>query len=488
MSYKVYYSFLHRNEFPYLADEYKLYRQDVQAGSTGGFYYVDSMPALTTGNPVTITGIDLVPSCDIVYNYKVSAYNSQGEIDCINPILSGINFPCPPSPTPTSTNTPTVTPSITTTPSVTPSITTTSSVTPTVSSSAVINPSPTATPTNTVTPTITPSITITPTVTPTISITSTPNKSNTPTPTVTQSITTTPSVTPSITATASVTPSITATASVTPSITATASVTPSITATASVTPSITPSITVSSSSQPSAPSSTPTPTITATPSVTPTITTTPSVTPTTTVSVSPTATATPSVTVSSSPAQGFNEFAEILKLDGSSGIDPANSDSLSAGGISWAIEWPVGATKFSIDAVPESPVSTSTVSGGVNESNQGPLTRTDFGGLASYSSYYPAWAELNPSDNSPVSTDTTELPLAFYAGLTEYGIYDFGLIDCEGDPFCANGKRVAEISKSDQPNGKIHFFAQVIQDGATLPQGLDILSNAFEIQFSGRWK
>jgi len=94
MPYKVYYSFLHRNEDPYLADTYKLYRQAISGSSSGSFEYVTSHLAGKVGDPVLVTGIDYVNFCDTTYNYKVSAINSNGEIFCINPVVSGVRFPC----------------------------------------------------------------------------------------------------------------------------------------------------------------------------------------------------------------------------------------------------------------------------------------------------------------------------------------------------------------------------------------------------------
>jgi len=94
MPYKVYYSFLHRNEDPYLADTYKLYRQAISGSSSGSFEYVTGHSAGKVGDPVLVTGIDYVSGCDTTYNYKVSAINSNGEIFCINPVVSGVNFPC----------------------------------------------------------------------------------------------------------------------------------------------------------------------------------------------------------------------------------------------------------------------------------------------------------------------------------------------------------------------------------------------------------
>ena len=322
--YKVYYSFMHRNEHPYLADEYRIYRQD---GINADYELIDTLDALSigTGFSVQVTGIDVVHDCGIQYNYKVSAYNARGEIDCINPLFSGIDFPCPtPTRTPSSSITPSIsiTPSRTITPTVTPSITASitpsktppesPSVTPSISVSKTVTPTVTTsiTPSNTPpeSPSVTPSKTITPTVTPSISNSVTP--SNTPpgspsvTPTVTPSKTITPTVTPSISVSKSPPPSPSLTPTVTPSISASSSPPPS----PSLTPTVTPSISASSSPPPS-PSVTPSISVskTVTPSVTPSVTASksppasPSVTPSISVSKTVTPSVTPSVTASKSP-------------------------------------------------------------------------------------------------------------------------------------------------------------------------------------------
>ena len=159
MPYKVYYSFLHDNEIPYEADFYRVYRQEVVGGVGGVYAQVAQINPTGLGKNIITTGVDLVDDCNVQYNYKVSAYNANAEIFCINPLFSGVEFPCP-------------------TASVTPTATTSVSVTPTTTTSASVTP--------TVTPTITTSISVTPTITPSISIT----------PTITPSITATPSITP----------------------------------------------------------------------------------------------------------------------------------------------------------------------------------------------------------------------------------------------------------------------------------------------------
>lgn len=95
MPYKVYYSFLHRNEDPYLADEYKVYRQAISGAVSGSFAQVATHVAGKVGDPVLVTGVDVVDNCNTNYVYKVSALNNNGEIFSINPMITGISFSCP---------------------------------------------------------------------------------------------------------------------------------------------------------------------------------------------------------------------------------------------------------------------------------------------------------------------------------------------------------------------------------------------------------
>ena len=104
MAYKVYYSFLHDNQVPYETDYYKLYRQEVIGGTSGTYIQVAQITPTGLGKNLIISGVDLVNDCNIEYNYKVSAYNDNAEIFCINPLYSGVEFICP---TPSSTSTPT---------------------------------------------------------------------------------------------------------------------------------------------------------------------------------------------------------------------------------------------------------------------------------------------------------------------------------------------------------------------------------------------
>jgi hypothetical protein len=130
------------------------------------------------------------------------------------------------TPTPTSSETPTLTPTATNT----PTVTNTPSITPTNTETPTVTPTVTATPTNTTTPTLTPTNTETPTNTPSETPTQTPT--NTETPTSTPTNTETPTVTPTVTAT----PTNTTTPTVTPTLTNTPTVTPTLTNTPSVTP------------------------------------------------------------------------------------------------------------------------------------------------------------------------------------------------------------------------------------------------------------
>ena len=144
--------------------------------------------------------------------------------------------------------------------------------------------------------------------------------------------------------------------------------------------------------------------------------------------------------------------------------------------------WPAEATEFSIDASAVIP------SGGVSKSNPDSLGAPKFGGLAnsSYTSYS-QWSQISDGGTEPVSTDTSELPLAFYAANTAYGIFDFGLLDCGGSPNCQNAVRSAKISKSNQPEDKIHFYIELRQDGVFAEKDTNAIGGNFELLFSGRW-
>jgi hypothetical protein len=87
------------------------------------------------------------------------------------------------TPTPTSSETPTLTPTATNT----PTVTNTPSITPTNTGTPTVTPTVTDTPTNTTTPTVTPTLTNTPTVTPTLTNTPTVTPTNTNTPSNTTS-------------------------------------------------------------------------------------------------------------------------------------------------------------------------------------------------------------------------------------------------------------------------------------------------------------
>ena len=241
MAFEVYYSFLHKNEDPFKADHYKIYRQSVTGVKSGAYSQIDTLYPSGVGDPIAVTGMDIVPNCSVHYNYKVSAYNTQGEIFCINPVLSGINFPCP-TPSPSATASPSKTPSPTISVSVTPSLT----ATPTVTPSPQYSPSPT--------PTISVTATVTATATPS---SSSPAGSPSPTPTATTSISVSPTVTPSLSVSPTVTPSLSVSPTVTPSLSVSPTVTPSLSVSPTVTPSlsvsptVTPSLSVSPSPSPS---------------------------------------------------------------------------------------------------------------------------------------------------------------------------------------------------------------------------------------------
>jgi hypothetical protein len=143
--------------------------------------------------------------------------------------------------------------------------------------------------------------------------------------------------------------------------------------------------------------------------------------------------------------------------------------------------WPAGATQFSIDASAVIP------SGGVSQSSQNSLSSPTFGGLASSSTSFFQWNEINDAGTLPVSKDTSEVPLAFYAANTEYGIFDFGLLDCQGLPTCQNAVRSAKIDKADQPEDEIHFYIELRKDDDQAVQNTNAIAGSFDLLFSGRW-
>ena len=352
--YKVSYTFDHVNQHPYLADGYKVYRQD---GEQAEYVLIDTLNAekISEGEqPVSITGVDYVPNCGTLYNYKVSAYNERGEIECINPLFSGINFICPTlTPTVSPSLSATVTPSISVsrtasvTPTNSPPVTNTPSLSPSISPSLSISVTPSKTLTPTVTPSVSKSVSVTPStslslsVTPSVSksVSVTPSKSVTPTVTPSLSLSVSPStsisVTPSQSLSLSITPSVSKSVSVTPSTSLSVSVTPSKSVTPTVTPSLSLSVTPSTSlsvtpSQSLSLSVTPsvsksvsvTPSMSLSLSVTPSKSVTPTVTPSLSLSV------TPSTSLSVTPSQSLS-LSVTPSVSKSVSVTPSTSLSLS---------------------------------------------------------------------------------------------------------------------------------------------------------------
>ena len=201
MAFQVNYSFLHNNRIENQAEEYRVYRQELVNGVGGDFILINTIDAIEVGDAVEITGVDFVDGCnEVSYNYKVSAFNSRGEVECINPSVSGINFPCP-----TQSNTPTQsvteTPPVTSTPQATPSVTATPQSTPSATSTPEATPS--ATKTLPTTPSATKTLPATPSPTNTKDFQPIVTQSSTQTFSVTQtnSATLTPTATPTITPT-----------------------------------------------------------------------------------------------------------------------------------------------------------------------------------------------------------------------------------------------------------------------------------------------
>ena len=77
---KVFYSFLHRNEEPYVATGYVVYRQQVSGSTSGDYEHVATLAPTGLGNPITITGFDVITKCGYSYNYKCAAVNAQRRI------------------------------------------------------------------------------------------------------------------------------------------------------------------------------------------------------------------------------------------------------------------------------------------------------------------------------------------------------------------------------------------------------------------------
>ena len=92
MAYKVYYSFLHDNIVPYEVDEYKIYRQEISGSNTGDFVQINAITPTGIKKNLIVSGVDSVPNTGVLYNYKVSAHNSNAEVFGINPVVTGVTF------------------------------------------------------------------------------------------------------------------------------------------------------------------------------------------------------------------------------------------------------------------------------------------------------------------------------------------------------------------------------------------------------------
>jgi len=522
--FKVLYSFCHVNQFPHLADYYNIYRQD---GEGQPYVKVGTIPAKETSvddEPVEVTGYDIVPECGVVYNYKVSAYNNRGEIDCINPTWEGIDFACPtatPTPTATATPTNTVTPTQSNTPPPTPTTTPTNTVTPTQSNTPP--PTPTTTPTNTVTPTQSSSPPPTPTTTPTNTVTPTQSSSPPPTPTTTPTNTVTPTQssspppTPTTTPTNTVTPTQSSSPPPSPTNTPTNTVTPTQSSSPPPSPTNTPTNTVTptqSSTPPPSPTNTPTNTVTPTQSstpppsptntptntVTPTQSSSPTPTPTSTQTQTPTATTTPTntptqtqtatVTQSSAPVVDLTiDF--LLTRDGTTSLDTEirpgsqqvkvisssffrnNTSTIDSQSNDTSIlAWPAGTTKFELI-----PIATTAK----DSSNNATLPGTNFTNYSTPSADYdlgtPDWGGfargLNEgpfgSTDEPIWANGTQSIIPHFAAFssTTEGLYDFGLVETSTDTSqnitFGNRTKIIERDSNDSP---IAFWLQLHQDVA----------------------
>jgi len=446
--YKVSYSFEHVNQHPYLADGYKVYRQD---GASAEYVLIKELNANQISEneqPVLVTGVDYVSNCGTVYNYRVSAYNTRGEIECINPLFSGINFVCP-------TPSPSMTPSQTPTPSKTPSITPSKTATPSATPSISVSKSPEATPSKT--PSKTPSIT--PSKTPSITPSKTPSQSITPSKT--------PSITPSKTPGASTSP--------TPSKTPSISISPSKTPSQSVTPSKTPSIT---------PSKTPSKTPSITPSKTPSIT--PSKTP---------------------PGEQITDFTFRISHDGSSSLSNSTirDNQLTVTDTSdvedsTLLEWPDGAVSFEITAVSANTTDGSnnaTMDGskldGTSIQNAAPssendlLTNGGFGGFpVSYAVVFGNFSATLQWANS----SNSEIPDKFWGLSVDVGLYDFGLVQCtvnQGSQDCTT--RTTTITKNTESSvdNRIAFHIRLAETTNSTISPAAPGTRPFKIEIQGKW-
>ena len=476
--YKVSYSFEHVNQHPYLADGYKVYRQD---GASAEYVLIKELNANQISEneqPVLVTGVDYVSDCGTVYNYRVSAYNTRGEIECINPLFSGINFVCPtpspsmtPSQTPTPSKTPSITPSKTATPSATPSISVSKSPEATPSKTPSKTPSITPSKTPSITPSKTPSQSITPSKTPSITPSKTPGASTSPTPSKTPSISISPSKTPSQSVTPSKTPSITP--SKTPS--KTPSITPSKTPSISISPSKTPSIT---------PSKTPSKTPSITPSKTPSIT--PSKTP---------------------PGEQITDFTFRISHDGSSSLSNSTirDNQLTVTDTSdvedsTLLEWPDGAVSFEITAVSANTTDGSnnaTMDGskldGTSIQNAAPssendlLTNGGFGGFpVSYAVVFGNFSATLQWANS----SNSEIPDKFWGLSVDVGLYDFGLVQCtvnQGSQDCTT--RTTTITKNTESSvdNRIAFHIRLAETTDSTISPAAPGTRPFKIEIQGKW-
>ena len=65
----------------------KLYRQNGQSSEYVLIKEFNAEQVSQNETPILVTGIDYVPNCGTVYNYKVSAYNSRGRNRMYKPFV-----------------------------------------------------------------------------------------------------------------------------------------------------------------------------------------------------------------------------------------------------------------------------------------------------------------------------------------------------------------------------------------------------------------
>ncbi len=174
----------------------------------------------------------------------------------------------------------------------------------------------------------------------------------------------------------------------------------------------------------------------------------------------------------------------------------SNTTSTASRSLSQIPSWPNGATKFSIDAVPNGTnagFTQSFVTGlglqtpsNAGASALGPFHYTETAGFFGTSKVI-KFAGAGVDGVIPTSTSTREIPLYYSGSAPDYPnkqyLYDFGLMQCN-DATCSDPTEVSEITK-DQFNQDLHFRVSVYDENANTVE--EAPKTPFLIAFSGRW-